>query len=457
MIRTRARTALGLIAMRMRPRVSVTTKSSSCRVQIRLQSTDNIRSSDRQSDAKIKQQEFVSREPSRKAQFKGNKRTQLEYPERKIFSGIQPTGVPHLGNYLGALRTWKDLQDEKASLSPVNQQKFNLLFSVVDLHALTGEQSRVELARHRKETFASLLAIGLGGSLSDLFLQSSIHEHTELMWILSTVASTGYLSRMTQWKTKLKLPDNATLGDDKATQNLRLGLFSYPVLQAADILLYRPTEVPVGEDQSQHIEFTRQLAKSFNALCCKEEEPFFPNVDTILSPAKRVMSLKDPTKKMSKSDSDPKSRILITDPPELIKAKVRGAVTDSESGIAYDPKRRPGTSNLIEILKHVTRSTDDLETIGKDHRAWSKVAFKDMIADEVIKELDGVRDNFRQWMRPGNQDFMNAFLKGRAKARSRAANTMRALQPLIGLEDWTQVGGGKAEMQGYIETFGVED
>ena len=442
--------------MRMRPRVSNITKSGSCRTQIRLKSTDNAHLSDSQSDASIKQQEF--RKPLRKAQFnKGNKRAQFDYPERRIFSGIQPTGVPHLGNYLGALRTWKDLQDEKASLSPDNEQKFSLLFSVVDLHALTGEQSRVELARHRKETFASLLAIGLGGSLSDLFLQSSIHQHTDLMWILSTVASTGYLSRMTQWKTKLKLPDNATLGDDKATQNLRLGLFSYPVLQAADILLYRPTEVPVGEDQSQHIEFTRQLAKSFNALYCKEEEPFFPNVDTILSPAKRVMSLRDPTKKMSKSDSDPKSRILITDPPELIKAKVRGAVTDSESGIAYDPERRPGTSNLIEILKHVTRSTDDLETIGKDHRAWSKVAFKDMIADEVIKELDGVRDNFRQWMRPGNQDFMNAFLKGRAKARSRATNTMHALQPLIGLEDWTQVGQGKAEMQSYVETYGVED
>lgn len=443
--------------MRMRPRIGRVSSSRCFRSQTRFNSTDHDSLSDSQSYAPIKPQEFVFRAPSRKAQFRGNTRAAFHNPERRIFSGIQPTGVPHIGNYLGALRTWMELQDVKASLDTHAQQRFDLHFSVVDLHALTGQQSRDELARHRKETFASLLAIGLGGSLSDVSVQSSIPQHTELMWVLSTVASTGYLSRMTQWKTKLLLPHNTTLGDYKATQNLRLGLFSYPVLQAADILLYRPTAIPVGEDQSQHIEFTRQLAKSFNALYCKEEEPFFPNVETMLSPAKRIMSLKDPTKKMSKSDPDPKSRILITDSPALVKSKVMGAVTDSEFGIVYDPERRPGTSNLIEILKHVTKSKEALETIGKDHAAWSKVAFKDMLADEITKELDGIRDSFRQWMRPGNKEFIDAYLRGRTVARSKAANTMHVLRPLIGLEDWTQVGNGKAELQRYIELFGAED
>ena len=176
----------------------------------------------------------------------------------RIFSGIQPTGIPHLGNYLGALRPWVGLQNKRSEESP------KPCFCIVDLHALTATPSRDALRQWRKETYISLLAVGLNNKKSIVFQQTDVPAHTELMWILSTVASTGYLSRMTQWKSKLGLGEDATFATASARSNLRLGLFSYPVLQAADILLYRADKVPVGEDQAQHIEFARSLANSFN-------------------------------------------------------------------------------------------------------------------------------------------------------------------------------------------------
>ena len=186
-------------------------------------------------------------------------------PEHKtIFSGIQPTGVPHLGNYLGALRQWKLLSDETtpSGESPLN----TCYFCVVDLHALTDSRSPSQLSQSRLESLASLIAIGLSPSSSStcLFLQSDVPQHTELMWLLSTLTSTGYLSRMTQWKTKLGLDPDASMDEKEARARLKLGLFAYPVLQAADVLLYGTTHVPVGADQLQHLELTRSLAQSFN-------------------------------------------------------------------------------------------------------------------------------------------------------------------------------------------------
>lgn len=179
---------------------------------------------------------------------------------RVIFSGIQPTGVPHLGNYLGALQQWARLQVEASSST-------QLLYSIVDLHAITTNQDAVQLRIWKRETLATLLAVGLDPERSTIFYQSAVPEHTELMWILSCTASVGYLSRMTQWKSKLTLSDEVSaLDSTSAKARLKLGLFSYPVLQAADILLYGATHVPVGEDQVQHLEFARQCADQFNAV-----------------------------------------------------------------------------------------------------------------------------------------------------------------------------------------------
>jgi tryptophanyl-tRNA synthetase len=185
---------------------------------------------------------------------------------RRAFSGIQPTGIPHLGNYLGALRPWKDLHDEVSNRESQKCQQYEQYFSVVDLHALTSTTPAKDFAQQRKETFAALLATGIWNNKhTTLFMQSDVPQHASMMWMLSTIASTGYLSRMTQWKSKLHLSEDANLDSDEATAKLKLGLFSYPVLQAADILLYQPTVVPVGEDQLQHIEFARVLARAFNA------------------------------------------------------------------------------------------------------------------------------------------------------------------------------------------------
>ena len=387
-----------------------------------------------------------------------------------ILSGIQPTGVPHLGNYLGALRQWRDFQDaSNTSASSVSSQaRHRLYYSIVDLHALTGSIAGADRNRLRKESFASLLAVGLSPDHSALFLQSDIPYHTELMWILSTIASTGYLSRMTQWKSKLNLDPNETLFTEAATEKLKLGLFSYPVLQAADILLYKPTLVPVGEDQAQHIEFARTLARGFNAHfgpipsqperaqdappdetqdgtpsepqdgpqaeSASQKYVFNPIPEALISPAKRVMSLRQPFKKMSKSDPDPRSRILITDTPDDIYLRLKGAVTDSELGITYDPGRRPGVSNLIEILKHATRSDMSYEEIASQHKLSSKQAFKEFVAIAVVKELEGVRAKFLEVMQPGNVELKEAYEKGKRKAMSRAAFTMGEVRKTLGIE-----------------------
>ncbi|KAJ9611948.1 Tryptophan--tRNA ligase, mitochondrial [Cladophialophora chaetospira] len=303
-------------------------------------------------------------------------------------------------------------------------------FSVVDLHALTSDIPGSERARLRKESFAALLAIGLKNNANTtLFFQSDVKQHTDLMWILSTIASTGYLSRMTQWKSKLNLPENANLDSDEATAKLKLGLFSYPVLQAADILLYRPAIVPVGEDQLQHIEFARTLARGFNAYV---EKKVFRVPWPVISPAKRIMSLKRPEHKMSKSDPDPKSRILITDSTEEIHAKLRGALTDSEVGISFDPERRPGVSNLVEILKHVTESRESSEFIAKDNANVSMRAFKEMIADQINLALSGIRENFLEIM--GKNDQLRQEIDyGSRKARRKARATMADVHETIGL------------------------
>ncbi|KAL1855845.1 Tryptophan--tRNA ligase, mitochondrial [Diaporthe australafricana] len=360
-------------------------------------------------------------------------------PPKVIFSGIQPTGVPHLGNYLGALSRWATLQDEAAAGT-------RLLFSVVDLHAITMPQEAAQLRRWRREMLAALLAVGLDPARSTIFHQSSVPAHAELMWVLSCTASMGYLSRMTQWKSKLALPDdvNALDGDADAgpgrggaAASLRLGLFSYPVLQAADILVHRATHVPVGEDQRQHLEFARECAAGFNhAYGCSVPGLLVPP-ETIVSPARRVMSLTEPTKKMSKSDANPASRVLITDEPDAVRKKIMRAVTDSQSAfVSYDPEGRPGVSNLLEILAILEGGGERTPAEAAEGFAGSQhplKALKERTADAVVAELRDVRERYLELLgKDGGKGLDEIEAQGAEKARASADATMKLVKDAVG-------------------------
>lgn len=342
--------------------------------------------------------------------------------ERIIFSGIQPTGIPHLGNYLGALREWVRLQDSAT-------EGTKLIFSIVDLHALTVPQEPSRLCQQRRQTFAMLLAVGLDPARSTIFYQSDVPAHTELMWILCTVASMGYLSRMTQWKSKLQLPEETDLDHSTAKSKLRLGLFSYPVLQAADILVHRATHVPVGEDQRQHIEFTRYTANSFNHIY----GPVFPAPEALISPAKRVMSLKEPTLKMSKSHPDERSRILLTDSSEEIHRKIKLALTDSEPKISYDPIRRPGVSNLIEILRHFEDEEMSCEELALQFESTTMRSLKEHVASKVSHHLKEIREKYFALMEENTGYLDTVADSGARTARANADLTMKSVKAALGL------------------------
>ncbi|KAG9252746.1 tryptophanyl-tRNA synthetase [Emericellopsis atlantica] len=339
-----------------------------------------------------------------------------------IFSGIQPTGVPHLGNYAGALRQWVSLQNEE----PVTT---SLIYSVVDLHAITTAQPRESLKQWRTEALASLLAIGLDPDRCTIFHQSSVPAHAELMWILSCTASVGYLSRMTQWKSKLNLAESSSIEEKKVGGQLKLGLFSYPVLQAADILVHRATHVPVGQDQQQHLEFARECVTNFNSAYGKH----LVAPVTLCAPISRVMSLTDPTAKMSKSHKAERSRILLTDGPDQIRKKIASALTDSQAGIAYDPANRPGISNLLDILSIFDTRTRSSSELASDYSDLSARQLKDMVSDVVITGLAGFRQRYQELL-GSRRDFLDKVeADGAAKARRSAAETMSKVREAIGL------------------------
>lgn len=343
-------------------------------------------------------------------------------PSKVVFSGIQPTGVPHLGNYLGALRQWVRLQDEAAPST-------TLLFSIVDLHAITVKQDPHTLQQSRREMLASLLAVGLDPTRCIIFAQSRVKQHAELMWILSCHASMGYLSRMTQWKSKLSLPSTASpLSTAKDT--LKLGLFSYPVLQAADITLYNTTHVPVGEDQAQHLEFTRELATGFNHLY----GPLLTVPETMLSPAKRVMSLVEPGKKMSKSDPKPKSRILLTDDRETIHAKLRSALTDSVEGVSYDRDTRPGVSNLVDLIFHFNPGgASSPQDLAHDMAGLSMRALKEQAADAVDARISPIRQRYQELMAGDQKELVACAEQGAQNAERIAEATMVRVRDAMGM------------------------
>ncbi|KAK8169897.1 hypothetical protein IWX90DRAFT_192310 [Phyllosticta citrichinensis] len=339
-----------------------------------------------------------------------------------VFSGIQPTGIPHLGNYLGALQQWVKLQD---SLGPDD----TVIYSIVDLHALTMPKDAAQLRQWRTQMLASLLAVGLDPAKSTIFYQSDVPAHSELMWLLSCHASVGYLSRMTQWKSKMDVSNDSSVDSTAVRKRLKLGLFSYPVLQAADILVHRATHVPVGDDQRQHLEFARELAVGFNANVLRA--PVLVKPETLFSPARRVMSLEDPAKKMSKSQGSDLSRIYITDSEEEIRHKIVKARTDSVPGVSHDTEARPAVSNLVEIMWHLggAASVDDVVLQCRD---LDMKAFKSKVADTVVEHLAPIRSRHLGYMdRP---DHLREIAEhGADKARKRAGETMREIKDAIGL------------------------
>ena len=321
---------------------------------------------------------------------------------KTVFSGIQPTGNVHIGNYLGALRNWVRLQED-----------YDCIYCVVDLHAITVPLDAAEFNRDRLQSAKVLLAAGVDPERSLFYYQSQVPQHTELAWILGSITSTGQLDRMTQFKEKA----------DRAGSNL--GLYSYPVLMAADILMFRADAVPVGEDQKQHLELTRDLVERFNHRFGDE----FPMPEPIIPErGARVMSLQDPTSKMSKTDPNESSRILVLDDPDTIRQRLKRAVTDSETEVRYDWEAKPGVSNLIEIMSLFTDTS--IEAIEDEYGSAGYGAFKEAVAEAVIAGLAPLRSAYKEM---DDADVARIMQRGALDARTKAEGFQQRVRRLIGL------------------------
>ena len=326
--------------------------------------------------------------------------------KKTLLSGIQPSGDLHLGNYLGAVRNWAALPDE-----------FNCFYFMADLHTLTVRQNPAELRRRSTTQLAQYIACGLDPEKNVLFLQSHVHEHAELGWILNCYTMFGELSRMTQFKDKCA----------KNADNINGGLFTYPSLMAADILLYQADYVPVGEDQKQHCELTRDIANRFNNLygeTFKVPEPYIPRVGA------RIMSLGNPTSKMSKSD--PAGCVFLMDSPEEISRKFKRAITDSDTErcVRYDPENKPGVANLMNIYASVTgKSFDEIESefAGKGYGV-----FKPAVGDAVIETLRPIREEAERIL-ADKAYLKQVYTDGAMKASSVARKTLRKVYKRVGL------------------------
>ncbi|KAI8391486.1 tryptophanyl-tRNA synthetase [Radiomyces spectabilis] len=350
---------------------------------------------------------------------------------KTILSGIQPTGIPHLGNYLGAVNNWVRLQD----VDPVTQVKPVNYYMIVDLHAITMPQRPDELRASKFDMATALLACGIDPEQSALFEQSRVRAHSELAWILNCITPVGWLGRMTQWKSKMDVSREKSishaqiLADESLTSGLRMGLFDYPVLMAADILLYKATHVPVGEDQTQHLELARDIAKLFNTTF---KTRLFPKPTGIIPPStKRVMSLRDPQVKMSKSDPSDSSRINLTDTPSVIQSKIRRATTDGVRGISYDPKERPGVANLVDILAAVRDISAD-QVIQSVADVQSTKVFKDMVAEALIEKLVPIQKDIERLR--NDRGYVEQVLQaGAQKANAVANENIEQVYKAVGL------------------------
>ena len=325
-----------------------------------------------------------------------------------IFSGVQPTGNLHLGNYLGAIKNWVKLQE-----------KSNCIFCIVDLHAITISENRNEILNNTREVAAAYIASGIDPKKNIIFVQSNISGHSELSWILSCHTPIGWLNRMTQFK------DKAGKNKEKAP----LGLYSYPVLMAADILLYKSTHVPVGEDQKQHLELSRDIAQAFNRYYNQE---FFPIPDPIITGnATRVMSLKDGVKKMSKSDPSDQSRINLTDDSLNIKKKIQKARTDSGPfpQRIEELENRPEINNLINIFSAL--NDEPPESVIFQYKEKDFKIFKSDLSDIVNEKISKISSEMKKLLK--DQNYLESILRdGCQKANEIAKKNIEDLKNLIG-------------------------
>ena len=335
----------------------------------------------------------------------------------RVVSGIQPTGKPHLGNYLGAIVNYVKLQDEAEA------QGGECFIFLADLHALSMTHDPAELTRNTREMVATLVACGVDPSKTVLFNQAQVPAHAEMQWLLNGTARMGWLNRMTQWKDKA--------GKNREGQSV--ALFTYPVLQAADVLLYQATHVPVGEDQKQHLELARDIAQKFNNDFCDEDAPLFTLPEPFIPPsAARIMSLRDGTSKMSKSDPSEMSRISLTDDPDTVMKKVKKAKTDPEPLPSEEAglEDRPEARNLVGIYAALTGKTP--AEVPSEHGGQGFGAFKPALGEVLVETLTPINARFMELK--GDQEALDAILaRGASRARERGIPTLDAAYKALGL------------------------
>jgi tryptophanyl-tRNA synthetase len=325
--------------------------------------------------------------------------------KKVIFSGIQPSGELTLGSYLGAIKNWVDLSKE-----------YHCYYCTVDMHAITARQNPAELRRRTLEQLAQYIACGLDPKENVIFIQSHVSSHAELAWVLNCYAMYGELLRMTQFKDK----------SAKNEENINSGLFTYPVLMAADILLYQADLVPVGEDQKQHVELTRDIAQRFNSVygdVFKVPQPFIPKVGA------RILSLTSPENKMSKSDKDPGGCILLMQKPEEIMRSFKRAVTDSETIVKYDPAKKPGVSNLMTIYSSATGKS--FAEIEAEFEGRGYGDFKPAVGEAVVELFRPIREETEHLLK--DKTYLESIYKdGAEKAAKTAARTLRKVYKKVG-------------------------
>ncbi|MED4940636.1 tryptophan--tRNA ligase [Heyndrickxia coagulans] len=323
---------------------------------------------------------------------------------RTIFSAIQPSGTIHIGNYLGSMKQFVELQNS-----------FNCYFCIADEHAITVPQDRLELRKNIRSLAAFYLAVGIDPNKATLFIQSEVPAHAQAGWMLQCVAYVGELERMTQFKDK-----------SAGKESVSAGLLTYPPLMAADILLYSTDLVPVGEDQKQHLELTRDLAERFN----KRYLEIFTLPDIKLSNSgARIMSLQDPTKKMSKSDPNQKAFISLLDDPKLVDKKIKSAVTDSEGVVKYDKERKPGISNLLDIYSNFSGLS--IEELERKYDGAGYGAFKADLVDVVNEGLAPIQKRYYELIE--SEELDRILDKGAEKANIVAGKMLRKMENAMGL------------------------
>jgi tryptophanyl-tRNA synthetase len=324
----------------------------------------------------------------------------------RIFSGVQPTGNLHLGNYLGAIRNWVDMQNN-----------YECIFCIVDMHAITVPQEPEALLNATREVTAAYIACGVNPDTATIFHQSAVSVHAELAWILNCFTPLGWLNRMTQFKDKA----------GKNRDNALLGLYSYPVLMAADILGYKATHVPVGEDQKQHLELARDIAGAFNRRYGVE---FFPLPEPVIAGhATRVMSLQDGTKKMSKSDPSEKSRIALTDDADTIAKKIKKAKSDMVEGLSWEPETRPEAANLINIYSVL--SGESREAVTARYATSGFAPFKKDLADVAVEHLAPITAEMRRLL--AEPAYIDGILrKGADNANGIAQKVLAEVKDIVG-------------------------